>query len=345
MKTGAVVATLMLALGSPVTAQGPGFQLAHLFTDPSATGYRLDFSTPLLGPVGIGPALMIVDGGTGFGNLWGGGLDLSLFHGGRTGLYAIGGVDGGLVTKGGRTFWGSWSVGLGYEVYPFAGLSLAAEGRFRRIDPRNYHGMQVGIRLGLDRGSKRGGAGGRDGGSGGGNPNGSAAGASVPSSLSTAAILPPADAPPDSSGVREDLDRSGVPADRASVLTGVVQTALDVMGMPYRWGDEGEEGFDCSGLIRYAFGKQGITLPRRSRDQAREGEPVEKNLDSLQPGDILTFSRSGGKTVSHVGLYVGNGKFIHSARQGVQLSVLSPDDVSGRWWYRRWVGARRLRLQ
>lgn len=314
----------LLAAGSPLSAQGPGFQLAHLFTDPSATGYRLDFSSSLLGPVGIAPALMVVDGGPGFGNLWGGGVDLSLFHGGRTGFYAIGGVDGGVVTKGGRTFWGSWSVGLGYEVYPFAGLSLAAEGRFRQINPRDYHGIQLGIRLGLDRGSKRG----RSGGSG-------------PASASTSAV-PEADDPPDSESVRNDLGRSGVPSERAEVIANVVQTALDVMGMPYRWGDEGEEGFDCSGLIRYAFGKQGITLPRRSRDQAQQGEAVEKNLDSLQPGDILTFSRSGGKTVSHVGLYVGNGKFIHSASQGVQLSVLSPDDVSGRWWYRRWVGARRV---
>ena len=54
------VCALMLGLGSPLAAQGPGFQLAHLFTDPSATSYRLDFSTPLLGPVGIAPALMIV---------------------------------------------------------------------------------------------------------------------------------------------------------------------------------------------------------------------------------------------------------------------------------------------
>jgi cell wall-associated NlpC family hydrolase len=329
MRTGAITAALLLGLSVPVAAQGPGFQLAHLFTDPGATSYRLDYSTPLLGPVGIAPALMIVDGGPGFGNLWGGGLDLSLFHSGRGGLYVIGGVDGGVVTKGGRTFWGSWSVGLGYEIYPFAGLSLAAEGRYRQINPRDYHGIQLGARIGLDRRSKHRGD----------RPAAPTNGVAEPAAT---VAVPTPDAPPDSAAVRENLGRSGVPADRASVITGVVQTAIDVMGMPYRWGDEGEEGFDCSGLIRYAFAKQGITLPRRSRDQAREGEAVEKNLDSLQPGDILTFSRSGGKAVSHVGLYVGNGKFIHSARQGVQLSVLSPDDVSGRWWYRRWVGARRV---
>ena len=56
---------------------------------------------------------------------------------------------------------------------------------------------------------------------------------------------------------------------------------------------------------------------------------------------MLTFATSG-KRISHVGLYLGNGRFIHSARQGVQISVLSPDDVSGRWWFDRWVGARRM---
>lgn len=333
----ALVLAFALGGAAPLAAQGPGFQLAHLFTDPGATSYRLDFASPLLGPVGFSPGLMVVDGGKGFGNLWGGGLDLSVFHGGRTGFYAIGGVDGGLVTNGGRTFWGSWSVGLGYEIFPFAGLSLAAEGRYRQINPRDYHGVQLGVRLGLDRGSKRGsGSGGSE------TPRPAATYGPAPSSSGTPGAPSSTNNTPDTARVREDLTSSGVSNDRASVITSVVQTALDVMGMPYRWGDEGEEGFDCSGLIRYAFGKQGINLPRRSRDQALQGEAVEKKLDSLQPGDILTFSRSGGKTVSHVGLYVGNGKFIHSARKGVQLSVLSPDDVSGRWWYRRWVGARRV---
>jgi len=312
---------LALVLVRPLAAQGPGLQVAHLFTDPPGNAYRLDFSTGLIGPVGLGPAAMVVDGGGSLGNLWGLGLDLSLFHGGRPGIYLIGGLDGGLVTQGGRTFWGSWSAGLGYELFPVGGFSLAAEGRYRHVGPRDYHGAEIGLRVGLDRGERRGG------------------GSSNPPAAT--ATIAPANDPPDSSEIREDLGRAGVPADRATTIGGVVQTALDVMGMPYRWGDQGEEGFDCSGLIRYAFGKQGISLPRRSREQAREGVAVAKNLDSLQAGDILTFSTSGGG-VSHVGLYVGNGKFIHSASQGVQLSVLSPDDVSGRWWYRRWVGARRV---
>ena len=115
------------------------------------------------------------------------------------------------------------------------------------------------------------------------------------------------------------------------------------MGRPYEYGGTGEagEGFDCSGLIQYAFGKHGIQLPRRSTDQAREGSKVDKNPDHLKPADLLTFSNRGGP-VTHVGLYIGEGKFIHSATRGVQVSTLSASDPYGRWWYQRWVGVRRI---
>ena len=101
------------------------------------------------------------------------------------------------------------------------------------------------------------------------------------------------------------------------------------------------EGFDCSGLIQYAYGRYGITVPRTSSEQAQAGEKVDRTLDALEPGDILTFSNSRGP-VTHVGLYVGDGRFIHSASRGVQLSLLNPDDPYGKWWYHRWVGVRRI---
>ena len=115
------------------------------------------------------------------------------------------------------------------------------------------------------------------------------------------------------------------------------------MGTPYKWGGTGEAdgGFDCSGLIQYAYAQHGITLPRRSADQALQGEKVDKRPEALLPGDILTFSNGGGR-VTHVGLYLGDGKFIHSANDGVQVSLLSSEDVYGRWWWRGWVGARRI---
>lgn len=309
---------LLLGLAAPLQAQGPGFQVAHLFTDPSATLYRFDAATPLIGPISFAPALQVIDGRAGMGNLWGGGLDLALFRGGQPGVYAIGGVDGGIATRGDDTFWGSWSAGVGYELFPVGGVSLAAEARYRSIGPGDFSGVQIGVRLGLDRGKRR--------------------GAAVSPIRSAVA---PDNSAPEAAAIRSDLGRKGVPEDRAQLLSDVVQTALDVMGMPYRWGDDGENGFDCSGLIRYAFGKHGIPLPRRSVEQAREGTAVEKNVSELRAGDVLTF-RTRGKGVSHVGLYLGDGRFIHSASKGVQISVLSPDDQAGRWWYTRWLGVRRI---
>jgi cell wall-associated NlpC family hydrolase len=115
------------------------------------------------------------------------------------------------------------------------------------------------------------------------------------------------------------------------------------MGRPYEWGGTGENGggFDCSGLIQQSYGQHGIPLPRTSRDQAKEGRAIARNRSSLRPGDLLTFSNSGGP-VTHVGLYIGDGRFIHSASRGVQVSLLSGDDPYGRWWYQRWVGVRRI---
>ena len=79
--------------------------------------------------------------------------------------------------------------------------------------------------------------------------------------------------------------------------------------------------------------------PARSRPGGTGGD--RRSSATLAPGDLLTFSNRGGP-VSHVGLYVGEGRFIHSASRGVQVSVLSADDPYGRWWYQRWVGVRRI---
>lgn len=319
--------SLLLAALLPTTlaAQGPGFQLGHLFTNPGATTYRLGTTARLTGPLGAGIHAAVIDGRAQMGNLWGLGVDLSLFRSGRPGVYALGGIEGGVVTRGSETFWGSWSAGIGYELFPLHGLSLAAEGRYRAIGPGNFDGVEVGFRLGLDRGSR-------------GRP---APDEAPRQSGSMAPAGSARDAAPEAEAIRTELGNSGVSADRATLISDVVQTALDVMGMPYRWGDEGEQGFDCSGLIRYAFGKHGVVLPRSSAEQAREGEEVPRELEQLRAGDVLTFAIRGSR-ISHVGLYLGNGRFIHSARKGVQVSVLSPDDISGRWWFKRWKGARRV---
>jgi NlpC/P60 family len=308
-----LLAGLLCLAATPLQAQGPAFTVEHFFSDPDATMYRLGLSSEFAPPVGTDLHVSYTDGRRGTGNLWGAGIDLSLFRSGTTGIYLAGGVDGGLVTSGNRTLWGAWSVGGGYEFFPFRGLSVSLESRYRQVSG-GFNGIGLGVRIGYDR-----------------HGGGSASRSS-----------PEPQPPPDPEEISDRLSAAGVPQDRARLIAGVVQTALDVMGMPYRWGDQGDEGFDCSGLIRYAYGQHGIVLPRRSADQAREGAQVERQLDALRSGDILTFATSGSDRVTHVGLYVGNGRFIHSASGGVQLSVLSPDDVSGRWWWRRWIGARRV---
>lgn len=128
------------------------------------------------------------------------------------------------------------------------------------------------------------------------------------------------------------------------------QEALAAVGTPYRWGATGADrgggggGYDCSGLIWRSFAAQGIWLPRVSYEQARAGVAIPRKAIALKPGDLLTFSRVPGGPVEHVGLYVGGGNFVHSSGwdRAVVVSSLAPGDPRGRWWWRRWVGVRRV---
>jgi cell wall-associated NlpC family hydrolase len=134
-------------------------------------------------------------------------------------------------------------------------------------------------------------------------------------------------------------NRNGV--GRSSLAADIVATALDVMGKPYRWGGDGSNGYDCSGLIQFAYTENGISLPRTSREQSSYGKALERDVDGLAPGDILGFSVEGDR-ITHVGLYVGNGQFIHSASSGVKLSSLTGKDPDSLWWQQRWKAARRV---
>lgn len=120
----------------------------------------------------------------------------------------------------------------------------------------------------------------------------------------------------------------------------LVATALQVLGVPYRRGGNSvDEGFDCSGFTRYVFEHTlGRVLPRRADEQARaEGlSPVAR--PDLQPGDLVFFNTLR-RSFSHVGIYLGDGKFIHAPRSGAAVRV---EDMRSAYWQRRFNGARRV---
>jgi cell wall-associated NlpC family hydrolase len=121
------------------------------------------------------------------------------------------------------------------------------------------------------------------------------------------------------------------------ITSSVVETALEVIGTPYVWGGTGANGFDCSGLIRYAYGQHGVDLPRISADQLRRGRAVGTRIEALEPGDVLGFSAVLGGEVTHVGLYVGDGRFIHSSSSGVRITTLWEP-----YWMQHFMAARRI---
>lgn len=119
----------------------------------------------------------------------------------------------------------------------------------------------------------------------------------------------------------------------------LVLTAMNYLDLRYRrGGNSAETGFDCSGFTRHVFSSVlGLTLPRRSAEQAKETalDPVEKH--ELQPGDLVFFNTLK-RTFSHVGIYIGDGKFIHSPRSGQSVRI---EDMRESYWARRFDGARR----
>jgi cell wall-associated NlpC family hydrolase len=122
---------------------------------------------------------------------------------------------------------------------------------------------------------------------------------------------------------------------RASSL---VINAMGFLGVPYvRGGNSAETGFDCSGFVRAVFEESlGKVLPRRAEDQARATQEIDRS--ELKPGDLVFFNTLK-RTFSHVGIYVGDGKFIHSPRSGAQVRV---EDMRVAYWNTRFNGARRV---
>ena len=128
----------------------------------------------------------------------------------------------------------------------------------------------------------------------------------------------------------------------SSSITSMIDTTLSYLGVRYRWGGNGPSagGFDCSGLIKKVFGDSlGMNLPRTAAQIARLGEKIGRQ--DLQPGDLVFFNTLH-QTFSHVGIYLGENKFIHAPTTGSTVRI---DNITQSYWNQRFTGARRLLVQ
>jgi cell wall-associated NlpC family hydrolase len=175
--------------------------------------------------------------------------------------------------------------------------------------------------------------------------------AAGPVKAQPAVVPPPTDATPlpergslFNGGLSGLLAMSAPVVAPAPTLSDRIQTilakAMTLLGTPYRWGGASpERGFDCSGLVGYVFRTAlGIELPRVSREMVHAGTPVERA--ALTPGDLVFFSIRG-RRVDHVGIYVGEGRFLHAPRTGRDVTVSSLDHG---YWSRRYRQGRRVTL-
>ena len=137
---------------------------------------------------------------------------------------------------------------------------------------------------------------------------------------------------------RRRIPSSPVATQRAAQTLAIADSYV---GVRYTWGGTTpSQGFDCSGFTKYVFAKQGIALPRTSREQSRVGAGIPADFAALGPGDLMFFAEPG-QAISHVAIYAGNGRIIHSAGSvsGVGYTDLN---TGGDWFVDDFVAARRV---
>lgn len=123
----------------------------------------------------------------------------------------------------------------------------------------------------------------------------------------------------------------------SSQASDLVVNAMGYLGVPYRRGGTGIQGFDCSGFVQAMYENTlGLVLPHNAKAQAAATEKIDKT--ELQPGDLVFFNTLR-RAFSHVGIYVGEGKFIHSPRVGGEVRI---EDMRDSYWVKRFNGARRV---
>ena len=112
--------------------------------------------------------------------------------------------------------------------------------------------------------------------------------------------------------------------------------AKEMLGKPYKYAGDTPEGFDCSGLVKYSYGRAGIAMPRDTQSQRRMSMLVSEH--AMREGDLLFFDQEGKKT-SHVGMYLGKGRFIHAPSSGGKVRT---DSINAEFWKKHFVEARRV---
>ncbi len=325
---GAVTLTLVQVASAAAQNRGVDVSYGRWLPGSGAVSYSATYYRPVVGPLdyGLGVSrledLDVADNRS----LTAGEVSLGIGRDGH-GAHLVGALGLGIRHRD-RNFDAYWSAGGGYSVRLLKVLSVGIEARYRvedrrtrgfwRLDQADRRGLMLQGRVALSFGSGN---------------RGTRVPTAAPVRSNSAGRIPiPAPLSTRAMGSADGIDL---------MRSEVVETALAAMGTPYRWGGTDENGFDCSGLIQYAYGENGVIIPRTSRAQARTGIDVDRDPAMLEAGDILGFALEG-SGVSHVGLYVGDGQFIHSATGGVRLSELSTSDPEGRYWLERWSSVSRV---
>ena len=118
--------------------------------------------------------------------------------------------------------------------------------------------------------------------------------------------------------------------------TAAADQALELIGKPYRYGGSSLAGFDCSGLVQYSYKRAGLALPRETGDQRQASIPIRRA--DLRKGDLVFFDQEGKKS-SHVGIYIGHGRFVHAPSSGGKVKI---DQIDAPYWVKHFSEARRI---